>query len=228
MWSQVVSKPISPFEANPPSAKKILISVVAALIGATVALATIILPAEYNIDPTGVGGALGLTALSAPAKTVQFTEVVGGNEKNREVAIPDFGEPAPLPSPAVFQKQNDVSRVESKKITLQPGEQTEIKVLLKAAQVVTFSWQAEGGVVYVDFHGHEPGADNDFWVRYEEQQSGARGSGSLVAPFEGEHGWFYLNISEQPVTITLDVNGYYEKLIDHGITDSSGKSAGAN
>jgi hypothetical protein len=221
-----VSKPISPFEASPPSAKKILISVVAALVGAAAVLVAIILPAEYNVDPTGIGGALGLTALNAPAKTVQFTEIVGGNEKYREVAIPDFGEPAPLPNPAVFQKQNSVSKTETKTITLKPGEQTEIKVLLKAAQVVTFSWQADS-LVYVDFHGHEPGADNDFWVRYEEQQSGTQGSGSLVAPFEGEHGWFYLNISEQPVTVKLDVNGYYEKLIDYGIADSNAKASGS-
>ena len=48
-----------------------------------------------------------------------------------------------------------------------------------------------------------------------------------MAPFEGEHGWFYLNISEQPVTIQLSVNGYYEKLIDYGISDSSGKASGS-
>lgn len=222
-----MSKPLSPFEAQPPSTKQILVSVVVALVGAAAVLVTVILPAEYNIDPTGIGGALGLTALNAPAKTVQFTEIVGGNEKYREVAIPDFGEPVPLPNPAVFQKQSGVAKAETKTIVLQPGEQTEIKTQLKAAQVITFSWQAEGGLVYVDFHGHEPGAD-DYWVRYEEQQSGGtHGAGSLVAPFEGEHGWFYLNISEQPVTIKLDVTGYYEKLIDYGIADSSGKASGS-
>ena len=228
MRSEALSKPLSPFESHPPSAKRILISVVAALLGAAVVLVTIILPAEYNIDPTRIGGALGLTALNAPAKTVQIADVVGGNERYREVAIPDFGEPAPLPNPAVFQKQSGVPKAEGMTITLQPGQQTEIKALLKAAQVVTFSWQAEGGLVYVDFHGHEPGSDNDFWVRYEEQQGGTQGSGSLVAPFEGEHGWFYLNISEQPVTVKLNVNGYYEKLIDYGIATSGGKASGSD
>jgi hypothetical protein len=227
VWSPAVSKPISPFEVNPPSARQLFTSVVAAVAGAAIVLVAVILPAEYNIDPTGIGGALGLTALNAPAKTVQFTEVVGGNEKLREVAIPDFGEPAPLPNPAVFQKQAAASKAEQKIVTLQPGEQTEIKTLLRAAQVVTFSWQAEGGALYVDFHGHEPGDNNDFWVRYEEQQSGTAGSGSLVAPFAGEHGWFYLNISQQPVTIKLNVNGYYDKLIDYGVSSSGGKASGS-
>ena len=222
-----MSKPVSPFETNPPSAKRIVASVIAAIVGAAVVLVTIVLPAEYNIDPTRIGGVLGLTALNAPAKTVQITDVVGGNERYREVAIPDVGEPAPLPNPAVFQKQDSAPKTQQVTITLQPGEQTEIKALLKTAQVVTFSWQAEGGLVYVDFHGHEPGEGNDFWVRYEEQQGGTQGTGSLVAPFAGEYGWFWLNISEQPVTVKLDVNGYFEKLIDYGIADSSGKAAGS-
>lgn len=222
-----MSQPISPFEANPPSRKKILSSVLAAVLGAGVVLVTMILPAEYNIDPTGLGRALGLTALSAPARTIQFTEVVGGNETYRNAPIPDFGEPLPLPNPAVFQKHAGDSRLESKTITLQPGEKTEIKTVLNVSQVITFSWRAEGGPVYVDFHGHEPDASDDIWVRYEEQQSGSEGSGSLVAPFAGEHGWFWMNISEQPVTIELAVNGYYEKLVDYGILNDGGNISGS-
>lgn len=221
-----MSKPVSPYESNPPSGKGILVSVAVALAGAAAVLVTIILPAEYNIDPTRIGGALGLTALNAPARTVQVANVVGGNEKYREVAIPDFGQPVPLPNPDVFQKRTAAANSETLTITLQPGQQTELKTLLKTSQMLLFSWQAEGGQVYTDFHGHEPGAGDDFWVRYEEQQAGTEGRGSLVAPFEGEHGWFWLNISETPVTIKLSVNGYYEKMINYGIsggTPSGGK-----
>jgi hypothetical protein len=42
-------------------------------------------------------------------------------------------------------------------------------------------------------------------------------NGSLVAPFAGEHGWFWLNVSDTPVTITLTVTGYQDKLINYGI-----------
>jgi hypothetical protein len=222
-----VSKPISPFEASPPSGRKLVVSVVVAILAAAVVLVTVILPAEYNIDPTRLGAALGLTALNAPAKTVQVTDVVGGNEKYRDVPVPDFGEPVPLPNPAVFQKKSSTSRSDALTITLQPGQQTEIKALLKTAQVVTFSWSAEGGTVYTDFHGHEPGAGDDFWVRYEEQQSGTGGNGSLVAPFDGEHGWYWLSLSEQPVTIKLAVNGYHEKIIDYGVSSESGSASGS-
>lgn len=213
-----MSKPVSPYELNPPSGKGILISAVVALAGAAAVLVTVILPAEYNIDPTRIGAALGLTALNAPARTVQVVDVVGGNEKYREVAIPDAGQPVPLPNPGVFQKKTTPSRSETLTITLQPGQQTELKTVLKASQMILFSWQAEGGQVYVDFHGHDPSAGDDFWVRYEEQQSGTEGAGSLAAPFAGEHGWFWLNSTEQPVTITLSINGYYENVVNYGIS----------
>ena len=70
--------------------------------------------------------------------------------------------------------------------------------------------------MYTDFHGHEPSAGEAF-VRYEEQQSGNEGHGSLVAPFSGEHGWFWLNISEQPVTIKLEFAGYHRQMKDYGL-----------
>ena len=213
-----MSNPVSPFEASPPTGKGILASVGIAIVSAAIVLIAIVLPAEYGIDPTGMGGALGLTALNAPAKTVTIAEVVGGNETYKEVAIPDFGEPVPLPNPAVFQEKSMPPKSEVRTITLKPGEQTEIKTLLKTGQMIIFSWQTDSGQVYVDFQGHEPEAGNDFWVRYEEQQSGTTGSGSLAAPFEGEHGWYWLNIGDGPVVITLSLTGYYEKIVDYGIT----------
>jgi hypothetical protein len=104
-------------------------------------------------------------------------------------------------------------------VTLQPGQQTEIKAILDAAQVIVYDWRAEGGEVYTDFHGHEPEAGDSF-VRYEEQQSGHEGHGSLVAPFSGEHGWYWLNISDTPVTIKLQFTGYHKDVKNYGlITD---------
>jgi len=41
--------------------------------------------------------------------------------------------------------------------------------------------------------------------------------GSLVAPFGGEHGWYWVNFNEFPVVVSLSVTGYYEDIIDYGI-----------
>jgi len=207
----------SPFEAQPPAGKRLLRSVALALAGALAILVLFVLPAEYGVDPTGVGGVLGLTALNKQTRTIQIKDVIGGNERYREIEVPDTRDPIPLPNPAVFQGKAMPPRSQSKTIRLQPGQATEIKTVLDAGQVVLYAWQATGGEVYTDFHGHEPDAGDAAWVRYEEQQSGERGNGSLVAPFAGEHGWYWLNISEQPVEIVVNVSGYYADLIDYGV-----------
>jgi hypothetical protein len=216
-----VSEPHSPYENTPPPAGRLWKSVALALAGAVVILVTVVLPAEYSVDPTGIGRALGLTALKEePVRAIRIVDVVGGNETVRELSVEDPREPTPLPNPAVFQAAADEYKFETVSIVLEPQEQTEIKTALPAARAIVFSWIAEGGEVYVDFHGHDPNAGDDFWVRYEEQQSGTRGAGSLVAPFDGEHGWYWLNVSDTPVTITLKVSGYYDKLVDYGKSKS--------
>lgn len=210
-----MSDPISPFEAAPPTAKRLALSISAALIGAAVLLVLVVLPAEYGVDPTGLGARMGLTAMHAPARTLQIQDVIGGNAGYREVKVPDPGQPTPLPNPAVVQLKTMDAQSRTITVKLGTDQETEIKAVLGAAQVILFSWRADGEV-YTDFHGHEPGGGKEF-VRYEEQQSGQEGRGSLVAPFSGDHGWFWLNISGKPVTITLTVTGYYRDIIDYGI-----------
>ena len=58
----------APTTPERPSGKKILIGSSIALAVAAVGLVVFVLPAEYGIDPTGAGTALGVTKLSAPAE----------------------------------------------------------------------------------------------------------------------------------------------------------------
>ena len=212
-----MSQAASPFEIDPPSRKRLLTSVLAAIGAAAVILVAFVLPAEFGIDPTGIGKALGLTAMHVPVRVLQVKDVLGGNEQYRKIAaVTNPLEPVPLPNPAVSQLKPAAPRTESLSVTLEPGEQTEIKAILDIAQVIVYDWHAEGGEVYTDFHGHEPEA-GDAFVRYEEQQSGHEGHGSLVAPFAGEHGWYWLNISEKPVTIKLQFTGYHKDVKNYGL-----------
>lgn len=211
-----MTDPVSPYQKLPPSPKRLIASVAIAVSGAVLILITIVLPAEHGIDPSGIGRKLGLFALTAPVRTVRITDVSGGNQNYRDVQIPNFGEPTPLPNPAVFQSKPGSPRSEVRKIALKPGQETEIKTVLRQAQVIQFSWTLDKGQVYVDFHGHEPEAGDAFWVRYEEQQAGSSGNGSLVAPFSGEHGWFWKNYNAFPVVITLHLSGYYDQVVDYG------------
>lgn len=199
--------------------KRLAWSVVAAIAVAGIVLVTAVLPAEYGIDPTGVGKALGLDSMRQPAgKTFEVVDVVGGNETYRDVEIPDFGEPVPLPNPGVHQDEMDMPpRSQTMSIELDVDEETEIKALLQTGKMILYSWKVDRGTIYSDFHGHDPEAGDEYWVRYKEQMEGEGNNGSLVAPFSGEHGWYWQNYNGFPVVITLTITGYYDDIIDYGI-----------
>jgi hypothetical protein len=52
-----------PTRAELPSSRQLLRSTAIAFVVAGALLTTTVLPAEYGIDPTGIGGALGLTQM---------------------------------------------------------------------------------------------------------------------------------------------------------------------
>jgi hypothetical protein len=212
-----MSQPTSPYEAQPPSTKRLALSSLIAVAGAAVALVTFVLPAEYGIDLTGIGRALGLTAIRAPARTIEIADVIGGNETYREVEIPEFGQPVPLPNPAVHQDESEAPKTRTVEVMIPPEKETEVKMVMQASKMIEYTWHVERGSVYTDFHGHDPAAGNEYFVRYKEQQEGSGNNGSLVAPFAGEHGWYWLNYNDFPVVITLTISGYFDDVVDYGI-----------
>lgn len=123
--------------------------------------------------------------------------------------------PENLDDPADFQAQRGPARIEDAQVTLQPGEGTEIKAVMAEQQVMMFQW-VSNLPVYVDFHGHDPN-DESYWYRYREMKAAMTGSGSLVAPISGDHGWYFLNESEQEITIDVRVTGYFNELKDLGV-----------
>lgn len=197
---------------------------VIALVVAAVLFVTAVLPAEFGRDPTRLGHLLGLDVLHARAggassgeSKIRLTEITGGNEKIFEADPGDGREPVPLPNPAIAQMEATAPRTETITVKLDADAKTEIKAKLQKAKMLLYSWQVEGGKVYVDFHGHDPSLGDKFWVRYSEQDGVTGASGSLVAPFTGEHGWYWLNVSEGPVTIKLTVTGYFDEMVNYGI-----------
>lgn len=214
--------PVSPYQANPPSGRRLLTSVIVAVVVAAVVLTIAVLPAEYGIDPTGIGTRLGLTQMSQKSESIQLSDNLGGNENIDKAQIPDVGEPLPLPNPAVYQGHSEPPKSETVTITLPAFGETEVKTALVVNQVVLYSWQTDKGLVYVDYHGHSPDWTNkEAFVRYQEAKDGIVGaSGSLVAPFTGEHGWYWVNLNDFPVVITLKVSGYYDKIVNYGVTQS--------
>ena len=63
-----------------PSSAQLIRSTAIAAASAVVILVTVVLPAEYNIDPTGLGGAIGLAEMGE-IKTQLAKEAVAGAAK---------------------------------------------------------------------------------------------------------------------------------------------------
>ena len=204
---------------RPPSGTRLLWSALAAAATAAVVLVIAVLPAEYGIDPTGAGRALGLDKLRAPpTRTIEVKDVLGGNERVREVEIPEAGDPTPLPNPAIHQAEDRPIQTRTITITLPGDGETEVKAIMRESKVIVYSWQTDGLPVYDDTHGHDPAVGGEFFVRYREDQEGVTSAtGSLVAPFDGEHGWFWSNINPTPVVITLTITGFFDDIKDYGV-----------
>ena len=183
-----------------------------------VAVVFFIMPAEYGIDPTGIGKKLGLLDLSDTITLDNQEELSLRMVQGTYPEIPDefdFYEPEVLGEP--FSKtQNQPYKSETIIINLNVAEQVEYKLIMKQGDAALYHWSmVEDGIVYSDFHA-DPGENaegypDQYYIRYRESETN-QSSGSIVAPFDGNHGWYWLNIEEKPIQITLKVSGYYEKI----------------
>ncbi|MFM7334047.1 MAG: hypothetical protein ACKO1H_06495 [Tabrizicola sp.] len=191
------------------------------------------LPAEYGIDPTGVGRLTGLTemgeikqqlaaeaeadaqaaaavpALVAPELIARLDRIeaqlallTSAVQTPATAPVPTTEAPAAAPEAAPAEWRDEVS------YTLAPGEGIEVKLAMQEGQTARFAWTANGGVVNFDQHGDGSGQK----VSYEQGRAVPEMSGELTAAFTGNHGWFWRNRTEAPVTVTLRTGGEYQEL----------------
>ena len=164
-----------------------------AALGAAVLLVTVVLPAEYGIDPLGTGKALGLTALTQAS----------------------VAEPVPPPQGAVLApvQEGNVGlypgeyKVDSREFVLGPYEYIEYKYHLAKDATMLFSWSATGDVTQ-DFHGDPDGAPSSATQSYDKKPR-RTATGSFIAPFSGIHGWFWENPGGESVTVKVTTAGFY-------------------
>jgi hypothetical protein len=184
-------------------------ALVRATLGATVAAAAIltlvVLPAEWGIDPTGVGTALGLTRMAAGAEA---------DEADMPVARPAAASAISIP-PQV--KDNIAAktawRTDERTLTLPPHSGIEVKAHMVKGDHLIFRWTATGPV-RMDMHGEPKGGKEGEFSTYWKQKKLTEAQGSFTAPFEGTHGWYWRNGGETPVVITLKSAGFYNDLFE--------------
>ncbi|GLK50526.1 transmembrane anchor protein [Maricaulis virginensis] len=211
-----------------PSSESLLKSTLVALLAAIVILVTIVLPAEYGIDPTRIGRVLGLTQMGAikmqlaeeaaadrEASTAQ-TDAPASQEATVssaaaipqdtpvETTVPEEAAPADeAPAePAAPEWRDTIS------ITLQPGEATEVKLTMRQGEVAIYEWTTDQAGLNSDLHGDNP---QDAFISYRQGRNEPGDSGEFTAEFDGAHGWFWRNRSEVAVTVTLRTRGAYSE-----------------
>ncbi len=198
-----------------PSSKHLLRSTIIALVIATVLLTTVVLPAEYGVDPIGIGRVLGLTQMGE-IKTNLAEEA----KRDREAAAAPPAPAAPVaqerPTKQVPQSQSfgneptaEAGRNDSMTVTLKPGQGVEIKLDMVKGAKAAYEWTATGGGLNFDLHGDNA---SKAFISYKKGNNAERDSGELVADFDGSHGWFWRNRTSGEVTVTLKTSGVYSEI----------------
>jgi hypothetical protein len=169
-----------------PSRSRLLIATAAALAVAGVVLITVVLPAEYGIDPLGTGDALGLVVLSGEGGTGAI----------------------PVRSDGLTDQESEY-RLDRRTFDLEPGEFVEFKYRLEAGQAMVYAWSATFWV-RSEMHSEADDQPEGTAEFFEVVERGLYRNGSYVAPFPGIHGWYWHNETDRPVTVTLNAAGFFE------------------
>ena len=199
-----------------PSSKQLIRSTLIAGASAVAILVTVVLPAEYGIDPTGIGRAIGLsemgeikTQLADEAEADRQMDMAGEEQSSLLNDVLGLFVGAAYAQEATATEAVEEWRDETT-FTLAPGDSAEWKLVMDAGQTAEYRMLVEGGRVNFDLHGH--GGGNS--VTYEKGRGSSGSEGEIVAEFDGEHGWFWRNRDSADVTVTVQVRGEYSAFKD--------------
>lgn len=196
----------------------LMTKLIMATLGGSALLVVAVLPAEYGIDPTGLGARLGLTALAQETDTAApFEGVLAFN-------IGDYdptAERIDFSVQGLIHLESAPFRAEVIDIEIEDFGEVEYKFIMPADTTFVYSWEvldAVGDGVYYDFHGHPPSADaadypDGFEMAYARGESITQ-HGSFTAPFPGYHGFYFMNIEEGPITVRLTISGYWDEHLE--------------
>ncbi|MBK8814042.1 MAG: hypothetical protein IPN42_00280 [Methylococcaceae bacterium] len=195
------------------SVKSLINTSLTAILLAMAVLFVAVLPAEYGIDPTGLGAKMGLTALSHAGRntTPSSTENCAPTQQSQTQSSPEIKSIIPVNELQPLDAAKQIQWKDSVKIVIPPKKGLEYKFGMNKGAVLEFSWHTDGGLIYFDFHGEPKGATNGYFKSYLEKME-SESSGALTAPFEGIHGWYWENETSRPVTIDLKTTGTYQVL----------------
>jgi len=163
----------------------------ATLIAAAVAailLVTIVLPAEYGVDKTGIGKLLNLTEMGRLKRAAAQESAAS----TRAAKLP----------PLNYQpgQKGELS------VDLTPGEGREVKAAMQKGDEMQYEWATNNLPVHFELHGEPRGAGKGVYTSYKIGVSKGE-KGNFTAPFEGTQGWYWRNDTPFQVTVTVKASG---------------------
>ena len=157
---------------------------------AALALMLFVLPAEYDIDPTGAGELMGIKGMAG--YSVAALSKQSGIYHRDSVTFPL----APFES------------VEYK-YALEQGQS-----MVFTWQGMSASNDPQTELIF-DMHSEEKGTDPKDSVTFDIGRAGSA-HGSFVAPFDGIHGWYWENRTGEDIVVELVTTGFYSKATTYG------------
>lgn len=117
-----------------------------------------------------------------------------------------------IESPGAAKHQASAFRTDTVEMILAPTKdlrrrnEIEFSIRMKAGDALVYTVSSPGTPeVYQEFHGHT--AEK---VTFYKKAAGETHHGSLVAPFDGIHGWYFDNRDDKRAKVTLKLSGFYE------------------
>jgi len=172
------------------SSKTLMKATIISVILAVLVFVSLILPAEYNRDPLGTGKLLGLMVLSSEQSNIK-KEVVN-SQKIKTVNKNEFK----------FQKNEEV-------VLVRANSGVEYKFRMQQFSKITYEWSAQGKTLHFDFHGEPKGDTTGYFESYTLADAYEM-RGSMTVPFDGVHGWYWKNETDNDIYVTLQTEGFYE------------------
>ncbi|QRQ62312.1 MULTISPECIES: hypothetical protein [Sphingobacterium] len=188
--------------------KSIVKQVIIAFIVGTVLLVSAVLPAEYGIDPLGIGKATGFIKLYVPKGEEKSASSA---EAHKVITLanvgsgPDVARPSAADNPPPATQLAD--RADEVNVLVPAGKGLEYKVNMLKYGALRYEWSTDKGELYFDFHGEVKGYNNYFesyTIAYSNNVAG-----SFLAPYEGPQGWYFKNYTTEDITVNIKLKGQY-------------------
>lgn len=230
-----------PTRAELPSTGKLFRSTLLAAVIASVLLVSVVLPAEYAIDPTGAGRLLGLTEMGEiknqlaeeaelDRANVQAVVVKGATPSATQDTVDGQGAAGTTAAPAQASVQPEANQELADTASPQgePSQATEetatwrdeVSFTLTPGEGTEYKLTMEEGAIATFAWESENGPinfdthgdGNGNSISYEKGRGVPEDEGELEAAFTGNHGWFFRNRNDNDVTVVLRIDGDYGEL----------------